>query len=172
MQARVSTIATVFALALAMAVMAYTADVQAQQYPSDTKAGPNATGYLVYAYTDALPTASTAATVFVSLTFFAPGYHQMYWALENGPGDHQSGQRDAYFFNDPYSPEAHNLPYLGLRINNLGSSPDWLWDSIYVYRYENGQPIYSKSWYWVGDGHAIDPSHRTWYNYNQGTPLQ
>ena len=49
MPARISKMSTMLALALAAAV-------QAQQYPSDTKAGPNATGYLVYAYTDTQPT--------------------------------------------------------------------------------------------------------------------
>jgi hypothetical protein len=164
MPARISKMSTMLALALAAAV-------QAQQYPSDTKAGPNATGYLVYAYTDTQPTASTAATVFVGLTFFAPGYHQMYWALENGPTDHQSGHWDAYFFNDTYSPQAHNLPYLDVRINDRGGSPDWLWDWIYVYRYENGQPIYSKLWYLINYRSSIEP-YRPWYHFGPGTPLQ
>jgi hypothetical protein len=154
-------------MALAVSALAYTS--QAQQYPTANQPGPHSTGYMVWVHTKDKPAAGTDSTIYMSLTFFAPGYHQMYWALDiTGWNEFERGTWESFFFPDTYSSQPGNYPYMGLRSDGLGYSPDWLWDVIYVDRYEDGKFINSKSWTWENLSSIWINGGHPWYNFGKG----
>jgi hypothetical protein len=162
-------------LALAIAALVHTSEVQAQVQPNAKLPGPHSIGYLVYTKTNNKPSAGTDSTIFMSLTFFAPGYHQMYWVLDNpNTNDLERGSVDSFFFDDAYIPRPGNKPYLSLRSDGAGNSPDWLWDTICVYYIEGGIANDSKSWTWTNPSKTpIEgaPQHREWYNFGIGSDI-
>jgi hypothetical protein len=157
-------------LALALAAVAYTSAVQAQVKPKHTWPEPYESGYVVYVVTNDQNGAGTDATILVSLTFFAPGYHQMYWDLDNpDTNDLERGALDTFFFEDAYIAAQNNNPYLSLR----SKSPDWwLWDCIYVIAVEGGQLNESKAWLWTNtqdEWITGPPADGAWHYFGRGT---
>ena len=73
---------------------------------------------------------------------------------------------DVFFFSDTYIPQPGNKPFLSLRSDGLGTNPEWLWDTIRVFRLDHG--VRKESFTWINDASTVidgGSRHPEWFNF-------
>jgi hypothetical protein len=170
-------------LALAIAALAHTTQVQAYdgEYQSPSWKAPYRC--TVEVWTDSDDDAGTDSTIDMLIWF--QGGHTYRWRQDKRDyGDHESGQKDTYYFGSLYDGDGHrdangdgwpDAPYLDLHSDGRGNKPGWLWERIKVTSFENDKAVAAWEWYNLGFEFSNYQSvwiYRVWYHLYQGTPVK